>query len=270
MEMLISFNTPFKLVLTNSTIKIETVDSVYLISSKHLTYPELGFVNKVKKFSENCGLPKQVFTRSDITYFEFNRLKPGVYRNVAEFDVNKAYWELARRLGYINEEIYKKGLEVSKMARLVALGSMATNKRVYHFNGQCFEDHKEEQVNPVTRSYFFHVSKQLDSIMKDIFSSIPGDRKYFYWVDAFFVDKDIEHLVKEGLENHDLEYKHKEVMSLKSYRDKNGCDKITAVMEEGRSEEKTDIYIKPFHLPSTQKKEAFVRASTEKYKKFFS
>lgn len=270
MRMLMDFSIPFKATVTNSTIKIDTGEDIYLISPKHLSFKELGFVNQVKRNSEKLELSQQGYTRKDIQYFRFQNLPQGRYTNVAEFDVNSAYWELAYRSGYLREDHYIKGKDVDKMARLVALGSLATTKRHYWYDGTKFIDKREVEVNEITRSYFFHVAKQLDDIMTAIFSEIPNNQKYLYWVDAFFVDRRAEEIIARGLESHGLQYKHKHVKQIHCYFDASSrSKKVVATMVEKRGSTKTDIYLKPFTRPTTAKTEHFIGDSIRLYNKFF-
>lgn len=270
LRMFVEFRVPFKLTITNSSVKIVTDDSTWLISPKHLSYKELGFVSQVKKHAIKLDKPVMPYSRNDINYFKFGNIARGVYRNVSEFDVNSAYWEIAYRSGYLKKSTYEKGKDVSKMARLVALGSLATMKRHYYFNGVKFLDKKDIEVNETTRSFFFHIAKQLDDIMSEAWSKLPEDKRYVFWVDAFFVDSDCEGIISDVLESHDLKYKHKEVKQINCFDDyKTKTRKVVATMVEKRWNSKTDIYLKPFTKPSTAAKENDVKESIRAYNAFF-
>lgn len=175
----------------------------YLATFGGLTRPELGFIKETKKEAESSATRPEGNTAKSIFYYRFRDLKPGTYEGVTELDVNSAYWLIAYRRGIISKRTYQKGLEdVSKMARLVALGSLATVKRHYEYDtetGKYLEC--EAEYNERTRSYFFDIAKELDIIMARI---IQTHHVLFYWVDAFILYDYHAAAVKAELEKEGL------------------------------------------------------------------
>ena len=180
---------PFEIAFTNSTTNIKCEIGghpvKYLCSERGLRPSQLGFIQKVKSHVESLEKPRVNVPISDIKYFQYNDLQRGVVRAGKRVDVNKAYWELARRLGYISEDIFQEGLKIDKMTRLIAWGAIAATKRTYWCeNGK--KNYIGEKCNHVTRSYFFDVADELGKIMAE---TLDRHRKsiLFYWVDAFFI-----------------------------------------------------------------------------------
>lgn len=233
---------PFEIAFTNSTTNIKCeIDGhpvKYLCSERGLRPSQLGFIQKVKTHVENLEKPKLNVPISEIKYFQYNDLQEGLYEPVSEVDVNKAYWELARRLGYISEDIFQEGLKIDKMTRLIAWGAIATTKRTYWCeNGK--KNYIGEKCNHVTRSYFFDVADELGKIMAE---TLDRHRKsiLFYWVDAFFIrGTSAPALVQKEMTKQGLPCKHVPLWHIHVKERSKFMDLIT-VKEKGGKE-------KPFH-----------------------
>jgi len=182
-------NVPYVLELGRSTEKLKYNGDIMNFCSKKLELSDLGFINKVKKCAQDSNKPRVNVSNKDISYYRVNDIRDGeIYYNCREIDVNSAYWNLARKFGYISEPIYKEGIEMGrdkKYLRLISLGSLATQKLIMMYDGEN-EFVAPPKCNEITRSYFFHVSKVLDDIMNDIFQAF-NSHMLFFWVDAFFI-----------------------------------------------------------------------------------
>lgn len=115
----------------------------------------------------------------------------GTYSGYTELDVTGAYWSVARNLGVISEDIYRLSeqrdesgkLVISKRARLMALGSLAARKDVYHFDGR---ERKLVEVREDKRlaSMFFHIARVVGECMTEIYQQCDC---LGFWVDACIV-----------------------------------------------------------------------------------
>lgn len=232
----------------------------YLQTFGGLKKYELRFIKETKKEGEAAQVKPEGNTAKDIFYYRFRDLKPGVYTGVCELDVNSAYWLIAYRRGIITRRTYEKGLnDVSKMARLVALGSLATVKRHYEY---CPETGKyidqPAEYNPRTRSYFFDIAKELDVIMAQI---IQDYQVLFYWVDAFILFDNHAGAVRQALDREGLPCK---LIKL---------DRVVVTpLKSGRKAvrvETADGKVKPFILGNPeQTAEAIIKAGVGIVKKF--
>lgn len=254
---LIRSNEPHIIELSNNTTIVKTEDTKYFVSKKHFKKKDLGFVQKVKRFAEKTGIQQKPFTSRDIKYFKFKHITDGDYLDVLELDVNKAYWSIALQKGYISEQIYEQGLEVKKDVRLIALGALATQKRIFRFEDGSYE-HIEDRSNPITRSYFFDVAKHLDVLMAEIFQKVGFDSIYFYWVDALFVSHKAQHKVKDFFKTHGLEVKEKEIVRMRVKTNSEGLKIANLTELKSREKDRTEIKIKPFILADKQKKEEII------------
>ena len=219
-----------ELQFTSNTTTVIANNTKYIIAENFLSFKELGFVSKVKKYAQRSGFEEMPISASDINYFKYSPsifTEDKIYFDVVELDANQAYWEIAKSIGYISEEIYLEGLKVDKATRLIALGSMATNKRRFLFDPlkNEYED-LEDIVNPVTRSYFFHIAKELDLLMSEFCEKHNWEGIYFYWVDAFFISNLMAKLLIDFFAENGLEVKEKRIKSMKVKRTRTG-HKIT-------------------------------------------
>lgn len=215
----------------------------YLCTAGSLTRPELSFIKQTRKEAEASQVEPLGFSAKDIFYYRFRDLAPGRYEGVTEVDVNSAYWEIARQKGIISEQLYKKGLnDVSKMARLVALGSLATVRHhyVYDLSKGKYKSEKVE-CNERTRSYFFDVAKQLDEVMA---RCIQKHQVLFYWVDAFILKAEHAARVRAELEGEGLPSKVIPLQYVEVSRLKSGRRLLKVVTKEGK--------IKPFIFGNDQ------------------
>lgn len=254
---LIRINEPHTIELSNNTTIVKTEETKYFISQKHFRKKDLGFMQKVKRYADKTGIEKKPFKSTDINYFKFNNISDGKYLDVLEIDVNKAYWTIAKQKGYISNEIYKQGLEVNKDVRLISLGALATQKRVFEFLDGEYQ-HVKDKSNPITRSYFFDVAKHLDILMNEIFSIVGFESIYFYWVDAIFTTHQTQKVVKEFFLDNHLEVKEKEILHMKVKTDKEGLKMAYLSELKNREKDKTNFKIKPFILADKEKKEQMI------------
>lgn len=189
---LIRRGAPHTITRTRNTtrIKAELPDGEpvqYIITDSPLEMKDLGFIQQVKHAAKKSNTAPEYNTASNISYFKFKEIAEGTYQDIVEIDVNGAYWEIAYRRGIIPKKIYQKGLTVPKRVRLIALGAMATQKRIWEYSPEIkkYIAH-EPKFDPVLRSYFFDIAKQLDDIM---LGAVNFPDVLFYWVDAFFLQR---------------------------------------------------------------------------------
>lgn len=198
---------------TDSEYTIKVINGNYeLISDlfKHKTFKksdytidELRFIKSVRrhviktevfldpKFQEN-----QVFSE-DVHYVKVARVPFGkAFQNVCEVDIDQAYWETAFQLGMISEKIYASGSKgnISKKARLTALGSLARKTYKYKFKGkQILETSVESE--PLLENLWFTICKRVSDVMHEVIKELGKDF-IFYWVDGIYFNNTPENVSK--------------------------------------------------------------------------
>lgn len=231
MELLCAQHIPHSVELGNNTIYINSEfggrKTRNSFTDNKLKNKDLNFIKRVRKhISEsvkNLEIPKT--TARDVAYIGFNRHIAGRYENVTEIDVNGAYWQTAYLMGFIGDEIYREGLTVDKMTRLIALGSLAGERTLYRFETKTraritngFPDlrklagYKYEGVisDERLRSLFFLICQEMGNLMSDCVDRLGGNAFKIFWVDALIIDKDYRHGVINFFRSKGYECKEKE------------------------------------------------------------
>jgi hypothetical protein len=132
------------------------------------------------------------------TYINFYKLfeKPTLQQEIVKVDLKSAYWKYALRRGIITEETdntFKKLFKFennkeAKNARLKALGSLATSKRVIDYvNGVANYDSEKLLIEP-TKPLYLEICRGVDELMRECREEIPG--VYYYYWDCIFVSKE--------------------------------------------------------------------------------
>lgn len=238
---------PFTVGFTNNSTTIDLINEPirYFLAPDFIKKSELNFIGRVKKYAKQVNKPELPISPQSIQYFRFNEFKQ--HKNLIEIDVNSAYWNLAFQLGYIDKKLFQEGNsdKISKLTRLVSLGSLATKKKIFQFDSTQYH-YIGYKFNSVTRSYFFHVSWELDKIMNQIFHEI-GERALFYWFDAFFVSADVAEFIEYSLGKFDLGIKTKEIQEIAKIKDKQGFEYVKV-----KDSDKGKKRIRTFYLPNTE------------------
>lgn len=107
------------------------------------------------------------------------------FRDVCQYDVNKAYYTIARNMGVISEEYYQKYLALPKFMRLILIGSLATRKTIRSYKGSEVIDHRVKEDDTL-RSVFKRIVVETDKILLQM-SKALNDQFIYYWVDGITV-----------------------------------------------------------------------------------
>lgn len=289
-ELLKRAGKPFVQEITNTTIKLivpeteEKTKTIYLLSEKDLGFKSLAFIKNVKSegarfdpFNKNFAIDSGCFYKykfeptlnkwprlsyglplvkaRDVNYFRWNNISLGVHYDIIEIDINNAYWNTALKMGVISEKTYEKGLnEMTKIDRLVSLGSLATIVNVYQYNPdkKAFEI-REPRVNEFTRNIFFNIAKNVGDIINSIFEKAGKNNIVFYWVDALFCRTYSTSFVENEFEKLGIEFKKKVIQSCNVYQ--KGKEKKVCLLEiKQRHETHTDFSLRTFSIPPPREK----------------
>jgi len=209
----------FNIVKTSSKFRIITdkQDYTYQANYSDLKTSEMYFFKYLEKNIIPVKLEDAETIKARINYIYYNRSimhevrhenKVLVFNNCYEIDLNSAYWESAKRLGIINEEVYQRGLSISKKVRLMALGNLAKRPINMFFDGKKY--HSERAPIPPMAKYFFACADYTDNVISSIFDK-NIDFCLFYWVDALFVRSEIKEAICATLDEIEFPYKVKRI-----------------------------------------------------------
>lgn len=254
---------PHEAQISNLSTMIKTACDKTIISESPMKPQTLGFIRQVKAYAQKCGKPK-VPKREKIDYIKRFECEAGTHHNMVEIDINHAYWKIALDKGYISQEIYEKGIDTSKVDktdRLIALGSIATVKRQYGFNGYDYQV-EDDIVDEVTRSYFFDIANELGRIMCEVIEECVSWLFVFFWVDAVFCVKGAEKYVIEAMAKRGFRCKVIDLPCLivEPESDK-GVVRAWAIVREQRRMSYTKIKIKPYQFPTQNRNKEIISKS---------
>ena len=113
-------------------------------SARGFKADDLQFINRVRSYIEKNNVALDFldtyYKGEDIQYIKVKDYAVGeVIEDLIYVDINGAYWQTAHQLGIINDALYVKGLEVNKVVRLAALGSLAKTKDIWKYDGKDFK-----------------------------------------------------------------------------------------------------------------------------------
>jgi len=166
----------------------------------------LTLISKVKRDSQNYldSIDFKVTKDNNIYWSYYNEL--ATYGDepfeCAKIDLNSAYWTKAINSGLISKETvdYFEGVEwesvkEKKNARLKALGSLATVKKVTNYSyGVRNDDAVELIYNEHYRNIYMWICSEVAKDMQTIMGLVNG--VFYYW-DCIFVDMDSVKQVEE-------------------------------------------------------------------------
>lgn len=124
-----------------------------------------------------------------------NKIPPFFAEKVYNIDINGAYPNAAKKLGFISEKTFNYLMRVKKQNRLAALGMLASKKTItYYYNGDISD---VEIVENELSAYFYAISREIDDVMKNICHNLFSF--VFYWFDGVYFTEsfEINKVVKE-------------------------------------------------------------------------
>jgi len=180
---------PFTIEQTLYTKRVTVGDSVYkfINPASALKKSDFGIFSKVKsdiKKHLSAGVNVPRIDKRLIQYINCGKLSDVYEGEIYEIDLNSAFWEIAKKKGYISGETYNYGKKVDKRIRLMALGSLATVTTSFKFDGKEFS--RPIITEKETADYFFSVAYETSLIMQDL-QFMAREDFLMYWCDAVFI-----------------------------------------------------------------------------------
>lgn len=215
-----SENREFTVDISHKTYTVKYKNQTRTFSDNMLPIEGLNLVRSVRSYVKNnnigANFPVQTASQLRIQYICFD--KRNLSKNIVgikEVDMNRAYWETAFMKGVINQEIYDRGVELtkdgtreSKISRLVALGTLAKEVKQRKFNGVTYEKPTIIEDSAATRHLWDHICAGVDTVMKNCMQRLRDDFSFF-WTDAiFFVPNgDNEQRIKDAIKQYGYDSK---------------------------------------------------------------
>ncbi len=209
----------------------------YMFSDSHFSNIHLNLFQQIKKEVHQNIKNKNIIVPEIKTskYFDTANFKPIElgeflnFKNVLEFDVNKAYYQALKKFGYISEDFFNKCVNLPKKIRLALVGTLATQKTIFSYQKGELIDY-EILKDDILRKVFFQLVEYIDNVL-DLFSKLAGNNFLFYWVDGIY------------LKNYDRALKHKNLIS-KEYNLNFSTEYLKELIVYNKSEYQTQIIVK--------------------------
>ena len=185
---------PYVMEITGSSIKFKSDRGEYISRESEFLAKELSFIKSVKAniikqklFDVIPNNFKEDVDKDRIQYYQYNsRYKAGdLINGGTEIDMKSAYWETANLANILSQEIYKKGTEVSKLARLASIGTLAKKTRTIVYDGVKENDMgltHSEMTEYLWDTICFKVGEIMSRAAKK-----AGNDFIFFWVDGIFI-----------------------------------------------------------------------------------
>jgi hypothetical protein len=178
----------YKKIQTKYSTRIETRSSVLLWGSNFIGRSLLGIMGQlrahVKKNMKEGRVTKTDWIPKYTRTSEWRRRSKS-----CEIDLTAAYTSAALKIGAINLKMFKRLMKLHKKTRLIAVGSLGTQRMVSTFrNGRAISMKKEEEE---TRWVWLSIVAEVDKTMHDLMKEAGPDFRY-YWFDGIFVRQGAE------------------------------------------------------------------------------
>ena len=246
----------FTLIKVNNTFKLKSEYFGDISSSRNKKIPpvELGFIKRVKnhvmKNEVYENFIEKLYYPNQIDYVSIKRRKcDTIIEDVIEIDIDEAYWRTAFLLNVIPEKLYiegsKESKKISKIGRLICLGSLAKKEDRYTFKGSRLI--KRETVRSVlTENIWYSICKRVSDLMLEA-KKIAGNDFVLYWVDGIYIKNspEIKEKIVAMFKVFDYDIKIKENLSIK-YTD----DQILIT-------DKIKNTTRPFFIPKINKRKSY-------------
>lgn len=185
---------PYIMEITGSRIIFKSERGDYMSRSEDFLAKELSFIKSVKHhiikqkiFDVIPNHFKEDMDKEKIKYYAYSpRYKAGDFINGGtEIDMKSAYWETANMANMLTAEIYKKGIEVSKLARLASIGTLAKKSRTIIYDGKTETDLGLTR-SEMTEFLWDTICYKVGEIMSEA-AERNANEFIFFWVDGIFV-----------------------------------------------------------------------------------
>ena len=213
-----SFKEQFTIYITTFTCKIECVYGTFRFSANGvIKKSELYFITKVKRHVIKLPTYPHIDQSKIEHQRSFMRNNRRYTKDLYELDLSAAYWSITYKDGYIDKELYEKGLTLSKKVRLVALGALAKKLIIEDFDGEKYVNRRQEPLHE-SAHVFFNAQYKTSLLMKEA-RAIAGKDTMFIWSDAIFF-RGLDNLKKlvDFFEKKEIKFKYFKIDSI-NYRD---------------------------------------------------
>ena len=224
-ERLKNGNASFQIVSSGLTRKIVflkknkvTNKRLYFGHKKDDILPGVHMVNAVRRnidsFIEKGGKVPVIKYRPKLVLYNFTQIEKALQKSPADLtyaiDINACYFKTAFNLGYINEDLYKKGWakrKENKLGLLASIGSLNKHETIEVYEkGKLKDTHTNWEYKNTYSPFYWAVINYVAEVMMEIADTLNDD--FYMWLtDCVYIDKKHKHIVEKILDKHGYDYK---------------------------------------------------------------
>lgn len=170
------------------------------------------FAQMVKRsiddYIERNGIPP-AFDKPDIQLFNVAAIREHLRKPVAAIDINACHWTTAYHLGFINEELYQRGIaSTKKKGLLVSIGSLNKLEQIdYYEAGQLVKTTYDYDTFNRYSPFYWAVIQRVRDVMMRCYEQLEDDM--FMWLtDCVFAKFERREQIEQFFTGHGYKSKH--------------------------------------------------------------
>ena len=191
---------------------------LYFGHQKSDILPGVHMVNAVRRnidkyIESGKPIPKLEY-RPKLVLYNFMEIEKAINKNPRDLtnaiDINACYFKTAYNLGFINEDLYKKGWEKrkeNKLGLLASIGSLNKHETIETYKSGKLKttDTNWEYKNKYSPFYWAIINKVAE-VMMEIAHAL-GENFYMWLTDCVYVDRDKKKIATDILDKYGYDYK---------------------------------------------------------------
>ena len=181
--------------LSKSLILDSGIKFNFFPNNKDSRVEGVHFVNMVRrsidKYIEENGIVDKVDENPQVQTFNSDGISLAGDNDVCCLDLNSCYWRTANILGYIDDKLYKKGVESGlKKGLLISIGALNKLKHIDKYeNGKKVSTRIDEDYKIRYSPFYWNIIKRVRDLMMTVYEQL-GDDFYMWLTDCAFIKPD--------------------------------------------------------------------------------
>jgi len=184
---------------TSYTRRIKTGKNQILFSDSPINPIELKLINLIRSSANTFEAPTLEEAPPQIEFYKYYDFSDKISFDGVKIDLSEAYWRTAINIGLVTPEIQAYFIEnkkrigtdkMVKMARLRALGALATKKNLKVFEDGILMD-EQIIVNEPHRQLYLYICEQVAEVMHELACEFMEHVRYYYW-DCIFLESTVD------------------------------------------------------------------------------
>lgn len=174
--------------------------------------PGSYFVGMLKKSIDRYIAKKGIVAKQGkpmIQMFNVDAIKKVVDKPITCIDLNLCYWRTAFLLGFMDEDLYVKGMKSGhKRGMLVSIGALNKTKLIEHYeDGKLVSKSFDENYSSTYSPFYWAVLNKVNDLAMEIYKALKDDM-YMWLTDCAFISTDRQKEVEGIIKKYGFNSKH--------------------------------------------------------------